>query len=188
MQIEFPGHDIHGCAPGNSSSATGLPGGSVGDIAGLYILGISHVSYPFLIKSGSVEVVHYRSAHDLRIACIRCSLSVGTVAGYAPVHIVELALPPDLVYLVEQRVRSPELCINGNIGIDSFCRHIFFGQVMYSLYDGFAEDVPCKTGCIALLACALEYVPVYSEGRLADVLDIECIAFVPFYVLEPYPT
>ena len=58
---------------------------------------------------------------------------------------------------------------------------------MYSRYDGFAEDVPCKTGCIALLACALEYVPVYSEGRLADVLDIECIAFIPFYVLEPYP-
>ena len=90
LEVVFPGHRVQRCAPCHASSAGRLPGSAVGDVARGGVLRVAHIANPFLIEGCGIEVQHHHRRCYLSVARVGQTLAVGTVAGDASVHVVQL--------------------------------------------------------------------------------------------------
>ena len=142
-----------------------------------------------MVECTGIQIVHDRNAGDLTVARIGRTLAVRAVAGDATVHVVGLATPPDAVDHVEQFVRAGEVSRRCNVRIDGFG-----GQLIRVQFAGpsaelhFAEYVPCEAGMVGFVAASVQRVAVRSDGRFADVFDVDPLSGLSREIVQMEPS
>ena len=187
LHIEFPRHGVHGCAPCHTASCSRLPGSGVGHVSRQAVLCIAYVTYPFLVESRSVEVVHHCCAGRLTVSGVGQTLAVRAVAGYSAVHVVQLRALPYFIDAVEEGVCGVEVSGPCHVGIHYVGRQILGGKLVDARYHGLAEGKPGEARCILLIAAAVHHVAHVALHRLAHVIDLQRVALCALEVTEVYP-
>src|SRR5688500_223449 len=101
MLIKFPWHDVHSSSPRNSSTTSGLPRCTVGNVTRFRILRTKDILNPFSIESPPVKIMHDCDAGYLPIARIGRPFPMRAIACYPTMHVVSLASPPYLIDVVK---------------------------------------------------------------------------------------
>ena len=104
LNVILPWHHTDCRSPGGPTSASRLPGGTVGYITAPLNLRITHIPDPLLIKIPCIVIVQHCIAGNLAIARITGPFPVRTITGKSAMHIIDLTATPYLIDFIKQLV------------------------------------------------------------------------------------
>ena len=104
VTVHLPRNDVHCRTPAYSAATSRLPWRGISHMACLHILGIAHVTQPFVVECVAVIVGHDCLAAHLTVSSVWRFLAMRTVTHHTSVKIVFKTSSPDGIDLIKQRI------------------------------------------------------------------------------------